>query len=186
MIDAACSGRDETAYAREAREAPSAGDQIAALLFKLLLEIVRRRHPEIAPVLAGEAVTRDGSPEFLSRVFQAHGIWFQLLSIVEQDAAMGERRRIENELGDQAVPGTFANAIAKAARLGIDAQDLAEKLAATRVRPVITAHPTEAKRVTVLEKHRRIYRLLIELEQPRWTVRERAGIIDQLRDEIEL
>ena len=54
------------------------------------------------------------------------------------------------------------------------------------MRPVITAHPTEAKRVTVLEKHRRIYRLLVELEQPRWTGRERAAIIDQLRDEIEL
>ena len=76
--------------------------------------------------------------------------------------------------------------IAKAAKLGIDAQELGEKLAAIRVRPVITAHPTEAKRVTVLEKHRRIYRLLVELEQPRWTARERAAIIDQLRDEIEL
>jgi len=40
--------------------------------------------------------------------------------------------------------------------------------------------------VTVLEKHRRIYRLLVELEQPRWTARERAGIIDFLRDEIAL
>ena len=184
MIDAIDS---RSAYSREASEAPPAGDVIASLLFELLLEVVRRHHPEIAPVLAGEAVIdKKAPPEFLSRVFQAHGIWFQLLSIVEQDAAMGERRRIEKELGDQAVQGTFANVIAKAAKLGIDAQELAEKLAATRVRPVITAHPTEAKRVTVLEKHRRIYRLLVELEQPRWTARERAGIIDQLRDEIEL
>ena len=181
-------GRDgRIAYPREASEAPPAGDVIAALLFELLLEVVRRHHPEIAPVLAGEAVIdKNAPPEFLARVFQAHGIWFQLLSIVEQDAAMGERRRIEKELGDQAVQGTFANVIAKAAKLGIDAQELGEKLAAIRVRPVITAHPTEAKRVTVLEKHRRIYRLLVELEQPRWTARERAAIIDQLRDEIEL
>ena len=181
-------GRDgRIAYPREASEAPPAGDVIAALLFDLLLEVVRRHHPEIAPVLAGETfIEKNAPPEFLARVFQAHGIWFQLLSIVEQDAAMGERRRIENELGDQAVQGTFANVIAKAAKLGIAAQELGEKLAAIRVRPVITAHPTEAKRVTVLEKHRRIYRLLVELEQPRWTARERAAIIDQLRDEIEL
>jgi phosphoenolpyruvate carboxylase len=187
MIDFIEGRNGRIAYPREASEAPPAGDVIAALLFDLLLETVRRHHPEIAPVLAGEAVIdKNAPPEFLARVFQAHGIWFQLLSIVEQDAAMGERRRIENELGDQAVQGTFANVIAKAAKLGIDAQELGEKLAAIRVRPVITAHPTEAKRVTVLEKHRRIYRLLVELEQPRWTARERAAIIDQLRDEIEL
>ena len=119
-------GRDgRIAYPREASEAPPAGDVIAALLFELLLEVVRRHHPEIAPVLAGETVIdKNAPPEFLARVFQAHGIWFQLLSIVEQDAAMGERRRIEKELGDQAVQGTFANVIAKAAKLGIAAQEL--------------------------------------------------------------
>ena len=40
--------------------------------------------------------------------------------------------------------------------------------------------------MTVLEKHRRLYRLLVELEQPRWTARERTRIIDTLRDEIAL
>ncbi|WP_374307623.1 phosphoenolpyruvate carboxylase [Methylocella sp.] len=165
--------------------APS-GEKIASLLRQLLLEVVQRHHPEMSPILTGEASTRGAAPDVLSRAFQAHGIWFQLLSIIEQDAAMGGRRQTERELGEQAVQGGFANVIAKAARLGVSAEDVAEKLAGTRVRPVITAHPTEAKRVTVLEKHRRIYRLLVELEQPRWTARERSAIIDQLRDEIEL
>ena len=51
---------------------------------------------------------------------------------------------------------------------------------------MITAHPTEAKRVTVLEKHRRIYRLLVELESPRWTPRERRRAERQVGHEIEL
>src|SRR5437588_9975385 len=59
-------------------------------------------------------------------------------------------------------------------------------VARLRVRPVITAHPTEAKRVTVLEKHRRIYRRLVDLEAPRWTPRERSAMIDTIRTEIEL
>ena len=50
----------------------------------------------------------------------------------------------------------------------------------------MTAHPTEAKRVTVLEHHRRIYRGLMDLESPRWTRRERAELIHKLGSEIEL
>jgi succinyl-CoA synthetase alpha subunit len=107
-------------------------------------------------------------------------------AIVEQHYAMRLRRQTERVRGEAAVEGTFANLIAEAANHGAAAQDLRGLLASTRIRPVITAHPTEAKRVTVLEKHRRIYRLLVELEQPRWTARERAGIIDKLRDEIAL
>src|SRR2546429_4961441 len=55
-----------------------------------------------------------------------------------------------------------------------------------RVRPVITAHPTEAKRVSVLEKHRRICRRLVAPEAPRWTPRERGTLVENLRTEIEL
>ena len=54
------------------------------------------------------------------------------------------------------------------------------------VQPTITAHPTEAKRVTVLEIHRRIYLKLYELESPRWTPRERKALLDLLRNEIDL
>ena len=38
----------------------------------------------------------------------------------------------------------------------------------------------------MLEKHRRIYRRLVDLESPRWTPRERQALIDGLRNEIEL
>ncbi len=100
------------------------GESVATIFFQLLLDVVKRHHPEIALVLAGDSKVEDLPPEVLSRVFQVHGIWFQLLAIVEQDAAMGERRRIERERGDEAVQGTFANVMAKAAQLGIDAQDL--------------------------------------------------------------
>src|SRR5207244_13232701 len=54
------------------------------------------------------------------------------------------------------------------------------------VRPVMRGHPTEAKRVTVLEKHRRNYRRLVDLEAPRWTPRERSALVESLRTEIEL
>ena len=76
--------------------------------------------------------------------------------------------------------------VAQAAQRGVTAEQFAGVIGSLKLRPVITAHPTEAKRVTVLELHRRIYRLLMDLESPRWTERERAGLIDHLRGEIEL
>ncbi len=100
---------------------------------------------------------------------------------------MRRRRQIEAERGHEQLRGTFAQVISSAAAAsGVPASEIHALLEILRVRPVITAHPTEAKRVTVLEKHRRIYRRLVDLESPRWTPRERAGAGDGLRNEIEL
>ena len=176
----------ETGNAPGSIQAALDGEETADILFELLAGVVHRQHSEVAAALRGKTRAGDFAPDMLARVFQAHGIWFQLLAIVEQHTAMRLRRQIERVRGETAVEGTFANLIAEAANLGVDAQELGGRLASARIRPVITAHPTEAKRVTVLEKHRRIYRLLVELEQQRWTARERTRIIDSLRDEIAL
>jgi phosphoenolpyruvate carboxylase len=99
---------------------------------------------------------------------------------------MRRRRQIEAERGHDQLRGTFENVISNAAAGGIPAGQIRTLLEQLRVRPVITAHPTEAKRVTVLEKHRRIYRRLVDLESPRWTPRERQALVAGLRNDIEL
>jgi phosphoenolpyruvate carboxylase len=155
------------------------------LLFSLLREVVERHHPELLPVLAGES-GNTLSPQMLGRAIQAQGILFQLLSIAEQNGGMRKRREVERLQGREALPGSFANVLASAKKAGLSAERVREAFAGLKVRPVLTAHPTEAKRVTVLERHRRIYRMLIELESPRWTPRERHDLEDTLRNEIEL
>ena len=160
--------------------------EVIALLSGILLDLVRRRAPEVEPVLRGERDASDLAPELLARTLQVQGIWFQLLSIAEQNAAMRRRRQIEAERGYEQLRGTFAHVISRAAADGVPAAEIRRLLESLRVRPVITAHPTEAKRVTVLEKHRRIYRRLVDLESPRWTPRERQGLLNGLRNEIEL
>jgi len=158
----------------------------AALLFDLLVGVVQRYEPEVAAVLREERTTAGMSAVKLARTLQAQGIWFQLLAIAEQNRDMRSRREIERERGYEQLRGTFANVFASAATDGITAAEIRQALAGLRVRPVITAHPTEAKRVTVLERHRRIYLRLLDLESPRWTDRERQDLIRATGDEIEL
>ena len=169
-----------------AASAAAYATEVVELLSGLLLQLVRERQPEIEPVLRGEREVTEVSPDALARTLQVQGIWFQLLSIAEQNAAMRRRRQVEAERGHEQVRGTFAQVFHDAAVARVTAADIQRMLEALRIRPVITAHPTEAKRVTVLEKHRRIYRRLVELESPRWTPRERQALVAGLRNDIEL
>lgn len=187
--------RRSAAPTRPAPVAPAGGpppahdpyeEQVAGLLFELLRDVVRAHAPEMERVLLGEAPDPGAPLELRARTLQTQGIWFQLLSIAEQNAAMRRRRQSEAERGYASLRGTCAQVVAAAAAAGIPADEVRATVAALRVRPVLTAHPTEAKRVTVLERHRKIYRRLVDLESPRWTPRERAALTDRLRDEIEL
>jgi phosphoenolpyruvate carboxylase len=172
--------------ATAAEAAPTDGFSRWELLASLLTEVVQRYEPQAALVLRGEATTEKLTPRALSRTLQAQGILFQLLAIAEQNRDMRNRRELERQHGRAAVKGTFAAVFDKAAANGVSSEQIRELLQSIRIRPVITAHPTEAKRVTVLERHRRIYLRLFDLESPRWTQRERDDLIGSLRDEIEL
>jgi len=156
------------------------------LLFSLLLDVIHAHQPEIEAVLRGRQVDVGRSPELLARTIQAQGIWFQLLSIAEQNVVMRDRRRAEVERGYEQLRGTFAQVVSSAAASGISPDEVRAILATLHVEPVITAHPTEAKRVTVLERHRTLYLRLMDLEEPRWTPRERSYLIDELRNDIEI
>ena len=169
-----------------AASAAAYATEVVELLSELLLQLVRQRQPDVEPVLRGEGDIGSLSPDLVARTLQVQGIWFQLLSLAEQNAAMRRRRQIEAERGHEQLRGTFAHVMSSAAAGGLPAAEIHALLAALRVRPVITAHPTEAKRVTVLEKHRRIYRRLVDLESPRWTPRERQALVSGLRNDIEL
>ena len=174
------------ALASRTLEAEAYESALSGLLLELLIEIVARHQPEIAPLLRGDAPDADLPPESSGRALQAAGIWFQLLAIAEQNAAMRRRRELENARGREQVPGTFAHLLDQAAHAGVEPARVRVILGGLKIRPVITAHPTEAKRVTVLERHRTLYRRLVDLESPRWTRRERGDVIAKIRSDIEI
>jgi len=163
----------------------SAGEA-SAFLYDQLLAVVERHLPEIAPVLRGKGSSANLTDYQMARALQAQGILFQLQSIAEQAYAMRRRRRIEREKGHEQLLGTFDQALASAVKANVPADEVRAMLKSLRIRPVITAHPTEAKRVSILEKIRRIYLLLRDLESTRWTDRERNALTKSLRDQVEL
>jgi phosphoenolpyruvate carboxylase len=181
-LNAPAAGVDIASLSR----APPGTFSRSALLFDLLVAVVQRYEPQVAAVLREERTTADMPAVLLARTLQAQGIWFQLLAIAEQNRDMRNRREVERERGYEQLRGTFAGVFATAAAAGITAAEIRAALSGLRVRPVITAHPTEAKRVTVLERHRRIYLRLLDLESPRWTDRERQDLIRAMGNEIEL
>ncbi len=154
-------------------------------LFKdLLLRIIDKRHPEIRPLFEGEK--RPADDQELLYTMQARSIWFQLINILEENTSIRRRREIETYLGTEYNDNTFAQLLCETKKLGIPYTNIRKNLEQLYIEPVITAHPTEAKRITVLKIHRRIYLLLKQLELERWTPNERNKLIVQLYGEIDL
>ena len=168
----------------DANDAAEYGNCLRTKLLTLLVDVVQKRAPGVVEFLATKEPALNVAEDLASSYLQATNIWFQLLKIADENIAIRERRRIESLDGEAAVEGTFAQALAEIKALAPD--QFQQAVANLQVGPTLTAHPTEAKRVTILEIHRRIYRSLATLESRRWTPRERERLVDDLRTEIDL
>jgi len=121
-------------------------------------------------------------PELNTKHVQLYSIIFQLLNTAEVNGAVQNRRKVEDEQSLSTVAGLWADSLEKLKEEGVSEEKIIAILPTIRVEPVLTAHPTEAKRATVLEHHRELYLLLVKRENQMWTQRER----DDIRDKIKL
>jgi phosphoenolpyruvate carboxylase len=97
-----------------------------------------------------------------ARLVRAFSTYFHLANTTEQvHRARGMTRR-RREVG-----GWLRQALGRVAEQGVSAADLASGVARLDVRPVLTAHPTEATRRSVLLTLRRIAALLDEPDDAR-------------------
>ncbi|MDY7104384.1 MAG: phosphoenolpyruvate carboxylase [Actinomycetota bacterium] len=93
---------------------------------------------------------------------RASSIWFQLLRQAEIHAGASHRARTEDQQGLDGVSGTWGRILGDLVADGADPDRLAALVAGVRIEPVFTAHPTEAKRATVVEQQRLLAALLLE------------------------
>jgi phosphoenolpyruvate carboxylase len=161
-------------------------EEITATLRDLLRQVIKQREPAVLTVIDDPEGASGIPPHLIEHALQAIGIWLQLLNIAEENAAIRARRQIEKLGGPDEVIGSLSHAFRIVAASSVKPETVEKALQSFDIQPTITAHPTEAKRVTVLEIHRRIYLKLYELESPRWTPREREHLLALLRNEIDL
>jgi phosphoenolpyruvate carboxylase len=91
--------------------------------------------------------------------------WFQLVNLVEDNERI--RRLAAREAKDAPAPrrGSLRDAVARLVAAGAGADRVRELLAGAEIRLVLTAHPTEARRRTTIEKLARVFEVLRELEE---------------------
>jgi len=120
----------------------------------------------IADLISGtvQGQTLDHHAMSDEKVIQSLSIYFQLMTLVEENAATQYRRRLEDREMSKSIRGSWAEAFHIWKNAGIGEAEMLAAIAETEIIPVLTAHPTESKRVTVIEIHRELYLLLVQKE----------------------
>ena len=117
-------------------------------------------------------------------VLRAFALFFQLVNIAEQHHRI--RRRREYEAEGRVPRESLAEAFAQLDSGGVEGGVLQAAGSRLRVELVLTAHPTEATRRTVLEAHRRVATLLSRLDDDGTPASERRRVEEGLAEEITL
>ncbi len=128
--------------------------------------LLRIHEPEMAELIRSNKKNQmaDGYDAATEKIIQSLSIYFQLMTLVEENAATQYRRKMENQEHISSVRGSWAEAFKIWKDEGVTENEMLNAIARTNVVPVLTAHPTEAKRVTVIEIHRELYLLLVQRE----------------------
>ncbi len=155
-----------------------------------LIELIRgsaialRRRDHAAAREALDADLAGLEAPALEVVTRAFSTFFQLANLAEEKGRVRVLRRRERSAGRAPVKGSLSDAVARLGEAGMDEAAIATLIARLEISPVLTAHPTEARRRTVLLALRRIYGLLDGLDDARLTPAGDAEIRRRLREEI--
>lgn len=144
---------------------------------EVLTELGERNLANSLPWLSDEPVTDSVN---MVKQLQVYSICYQLLNIVEVNGAVQNRRKLEAQSLSQ-VNGLWANNLEILKKAGYSESEILCNLANIQVEPVLTAHPTEAKRPEVLEQYRKLYLLVVKRENTMYTPVEQEDIRNDIK-----
>ena len=124
----------------------------------------RRAREEASPELRDELAAVVGALDVdgQTKILRAFTLYFQLANIAEQHHRL--RRRREYELEQRVPRESLAEAFGRLEAAGVGEARLAEAAERLSLELVLTAHPTEATRRTILGAHVRLAGLLAALD----------------------
>lgn len=111
------------------------------------------------------SLLRELSLEDTIGVIRAFATYFQLANIAEQHHRIRRRRDYQLETPESPQRGSLADLFQRLRKRSISPEAIRSTFESLDIRPVMTAHPTEATRRSLLEKHRRIANLLAALDR---------------------
>jgi phosphoenolpyruvate carboxylase len=117
-------------------------------------------------------------------VARAFAHFLHLANIAEQHHRERRRRDYARDPEGHPQPGSCAETFARLREAGVPADALVHAIESMRIELVLTAHPTEIARRTLIQKHIRIAELLAFRDRPDLTPAEQDDSLDALYREI--
>ncbi len=117
-------------------------------------------------------------------VAAAFTLYFDLVNLAEDGYRVSTLRQREREQYPEPIEGSIAQAVATLKESGVTAEQMAVLLHELQIELVLTAHPTEAKRRSILSKLQRIAEVIWDLSIRDHLPREQDEARAALRTEI--
>jgi len=124
-------------------------------------------------------------PDALSQIVRAVNIYFSLLNIVEESLALHERRHAI-DVDPRMWRGSFHDTLLSMKMRGIPFEELSGLIGQLCFLPVLTAHPSEAKRRTIKGALRNIFLSMEALDDSRLRGGPREDAKQQLANQIQI
>ncbi|MFC7060540.1 phosphoenolpyruvate carboxylase [Halobacillus seohaensis] len=119
-----------------------------------------------------------------AQVIRAFSIYFHLVNIAEQNHRIRRRREYQIREDHGVQPYSIESAVMNLKENNMDKEVIQNVLDELSLELIITAHPTEATKRTVLEIQKRIANILIKLDHQQLTKSERENIEESLFNEV--
>lgn len=158
-------------------------EQEGAATFELVekirtLSVAFRRDADHSADRALKQLLKGLSAAETVRVIRAFTYFSHLANLAEDRHQI--RRRSEAERADEAIEGSLDVALARIRKAGVTPAQVAQSLAHSYLSPVLTAHPTEVQRKSILDAERGIALLLTQRDEIRARQAQFAGRKDAL------
>ncbi len=146
------------------------------------LKLADQPDPELSARL--ERLIESLQPETLADVIRAFSVYFMLVNIAEEAYLHRQRRRIAGK-GGELWEGSFDHTLRGFRQRDIDPQQLQDILDDAAYIPVFTAHPTESKRLVIMNLLRRIFVTSGMLDAPKRSLNQHENTVRELKTQIQ-